>query len=240
MLGAESVQIIYVHFIYEMTVIYETSTVKLEKVKDQEYRLTVQWEGPHKRFWINFPFNLLKVIGKSSPSAVTGRRVFSIRAKSIQTLPQLISREKGFLSYEQSISFLSGVGNQIQALERFDIGIPFVDEEDVLVVDDRNFFYVNDSRTIGITDGSIEITDPYKPNRFFSPEFRKIEGIPARISYRSAYYSLAALVTYSLTGKVINGNIKSKLLDPIYATKLFWALERCLEENPANRYYLII
>jgi len=220
-----------------MTVIYKTSTVKLEKTGDREYKLTVPWEGEHKKFWVNFPYPLLKITGKSSPQET---RTFTIRARSIQTLDQLISKGKGFISYGAALAFLNDVGNQIQALERFEIGIPFVDVGDIVVVDDKHFFYMNDVKTTDIVCGEIEILDPYKPTHFFSPEFRSIKGIPAKISYKSAYYSLAALVTYSLTNHALTEENAEELLNPIYATKLSWALGRCLEVKPANRYYLII
>ena len=44
-----------------MTYIYKTSTVSLKK-KGKNWDLTVEWEGDQRRFWINFPFPLLKII----------------------------------------------------------------------------------------------------------------------------------------------------------------------------------
>ena len=82
-----------------------------------------------------------------------------------------------------------------------------------------------------------------KERPFFSPELQNLTGIPsAVISWKSAYYSLASLVVYCLTHEHILGSKISagEILDKLYATKLYWALMRCLETEPRDRYYLII
>ena len=93
-----------------------------------------------------------------------------------------------------------------------------------------------------VSNKTLTINTPYKRSSFFTPELQELTGIPAKISWKSAYYSLASLVLTCLTGEFLLGNKSSagEILDKLYATKLYWALMRCLEPEPKDRYYLII
>ena len=137
---------------------------------------------------------------------------------------------------------LKDIGNQIQSLEMFNMGIPFLKPSDILVVDSRHYFIINTSRILMVSNKTLTINTPYKRSSFFTPELQELTGIPAKISWKSAYYSLASLVLTCLTGEFLLGNKSSagEILDKLYATKLYWALMRCLETEPKDRYYLII
>ena len=54
-----------------MTYIYKTPSVSLKKVA-KNWELIVEWEGPKRRFWINFPFPLLKIIKQKKVGDMTG------------------------------------------------------------------------------------------------------------------------------------------------------------------------
>ena len=45
----------------QMTVVYQNNQTKLEKKTKDTWILTVDWEGETKKFWVNFPYNLLKI-----------------------------------------------------------------------------------------------------------------------------------------------------------------------------------
>jgi hypothetical protein len=124
----------------------------------------------------------------------------------------------------------------------FNVGIPFLKLSDILVVDSKHFFIVNTTRILPVSNKTITINTPYKRTAFFSPELQNLTGIPSTVNWKSAYYSLASLVVYCLTHEHILGSKISpgEILDKLYATKLYWALMRCLESEPRDRYYLII
>ena len=42
------------------------------------------------------------------------------------------------------------------------MGIPFLDIKDIIVVDDKHYFYLNDSKLIDIKNNQLEIDEPYK------------------------------------------------------------------------------
>ena len=221
-----------------MTYIYKSSTVSLKKV-GSDWDLTVEWEGKKRRFWINFPFPLLKIINQKMEGDI--KKKFTIRASSIKTLESFLKENKGKVGYDGSLAMLYDLGNQMQALERFYLGIPFFSIADIIVVDDKHFFYLNDEKVYNFgNSGEIVIDQLHKKSPFISPEISKINKIPMKINFKSGFYSLAALVSYCLFATHVTPDTKVELLAPIYTTPLYWALIRMLVDDPHGRYYLII
>lgn len=91
------------------------------------------------------------------------------------------------------------------------------------------------------------ISCPYVPTEgFFSPEVLHIRELPTFIHYKSAYASLGLWLVYLLVGndsfyqEYIHHKQISRCLDvlqkhPIYQTRLYAFLSRCLVEEPAER-----
>ena len=81
---------------------------------------------------------------------------------------------------------------------------------------------------------------------FAAPELLKINRLPAKIHYKSSYFSLASLIIYLLIYNPDNQDIFDNnplsYLDkhPIKNTKLYWLLSRCLEEDPNKRSIIFI
>ena len=222
-----------------MKAVYNHNQTKLVQKGKDTWELSVEWEGETKKFWVNFPFNLLKII-KQEKVGKNNDKKLTIKATSIKPLSIFIKEHGGMIPYDSAIEMLFDLGNQLQTLERFYMGIPFIDISDVIVVNDKNFFYLNDSKIIDIKNQQIEIDVPYKKSMFFSPELKNISSLPAYISYKSGFYSLALLVIYCLLNKNADNTNKLNILAPLNTSKLYWALLRMLENNPKDRYYLII
>lgn len=218
--------------------VYRTESVDLIK-KGKNWELTVNWEGEHRRFWVNFPWSILSIINQEKVDDL--KKSFTIRADTIETLEHFIKERKNRLSYDESIVLLYDIGNQLQTLERFNMAIPFLDIKDIIVVDKRHFFYLNDSKIHWFSgDKMIEINTIYKKGQFISPEFSDMQNIPSNIHYKTGFYSLASIVVFAMFNKYITQENKMEVLDPINTTKLYWALLRMLEYIPSDRYYLII
>ena len=218
-------------------IIYKQNKIILKKKKKGKYELRVPWKSEQNKFWLHFPFSLLKIT--ASTLVKQDDKIFQIHANNIQTLSQLLARRGGRLSYEDCMNFMYDVGNQLGALEGFHMAIPYIDVKDIVVVNDKHFFYMDAEKVLRIESGQIAITMPYKESPFFSPEFKEISSIPTHISSMSGFYSLGALVCYCITKKYVGDEYKS-LLQSIYSTKLYWALERLLQIDPNDRFYLII
>lgn len=223
-----------------MVLIYEDSEISIKKKKKNEFIMLIKnWDGDYNKFWDNFPVSLMKVVKIDAKSEDTQEIV--IKAEKMEMLSDLIKRNKT-MDYTDCLVLLKDIGNQIQSLEMFNMGIPFLKPSDILVVDSRHYFIINTSRILMVSNKTLTINTPYKRSSFFTPELQELTGIPAKISWKSAYYSLASLVLTCLTGEFLLGNKSSagEILDKLYATKLYWALMRCLEPEPKDRYYLII
>ena len=218
-----------------MKIVYDNKKTKLVKKTKDTWDLSVEWQGQTKKFWINFPFPLMKII--STDNIDDMNRKFTIKAESIKPLNLFLKERKNKISYEEGMQFLFDIGNQIQTLERFLLGIPFIKVDDIIVIDDKHFFYLNDGKILDINRTSIDIEEPYKISPFFSPEFKNIKGLPAEISYKSSYYSLASLIVFCIFNEHF---IDMDILKPLYTSKLYWALGRMLEDDPKDRFFLII
>ena len=222
-----------------MVLIYKDNQVSITKRSKKEFMIHIKdWDGKYKKFWVNFPLSLLKLTKKETKHNM---KEYTIRADKMEMLDDLIKRKKT-LGYTDCLALLYDIGNQIQSLEMFNVGIPFLKLSDILVVNSKHFFIVNTARILPISNKTITINTPYKRTAFFSPELQNLTGIPSTVNWKSAYYSLASLVVYCLTHEHILGSKISpgEILDKLYATKLYWALMRCLEPEPRDRYYLII
>ena len=222
-----------------MVLIYKDAQVIITKKSKKEFMIHIKdWDGKYKKFWVNFPLSLLKLTKKETENNM---KEYTVRADKMEMLDDFLKRHK-HLSYNDCLALLYDIGNQIQSLEMFNIGIPFLKLSDILVVDSKHFFIVNTARILPISNKTLTINTPYKRTAFFSPELQNLTGIPSAVNWKSAYYSLASLVVYCLTHEHILGSKISpgEILDKLYATKLYWALLRCLKSKPRDRYYLII
>ena len=139
------------------------------------------------------------------------------------------------------MELLYNIGNQIQTLERFYLGIPYIDLDDIVVVDEKYFLFLNSDKLLDIKSHQLEIDQPIKKAMFFSPELQEITKIPSQISYKSSFYSLGSLIVFCYYNKELDSNIDiDEQLQSLSTSKLYWTLQRLLEKNPSKRYYLII
>ena len=226
-----------------MTVIFKSKETTIEKVSKEKYKITYPYIGNTKKFWTNFPWHKLKIVKKNEHDEGIRHQIF--KATSVQTLPQFLAQEKA-LTYEQAFHLFEMIGNFIKTLERFAICIPSLAMKDILVVDEKSFFIVEDSNFKSIWNDEIEIKDPlvlkkYQKNKFIAPEIQKITSFPKKILANASYYNLAALTVFCLFKKYLENNKQEDaVFNPIYQTKLYWALKRCLQKNAKRRFFLVI
>ena len=139
------------------------------------------------------------------------------------------------------MELLYHIGNQLQTLERFYLGIPMIEIDDIIVVDEKKFIFLNDKKIIEIKKQEIEIDEPIKKTGFISPELAEIKKLPTSVSYKSSFYSLGLLTIFCfLNIKIDKKSDIDEILSVIMNTKLYWALLRLLKKNPKDRHYLII
>jgi len=162
------------------------------------------------------------------------------RAKSVQTLAQLLTHYKYGLDYSTVNAMIVSLAKQITFLERNKYGIVHFSLHDIIVVNDSRFFFANSSLVSPIYNGRMDILRPLKPNKFMSPETLLIKELPATLDYRSSYYSLGVISAYVLLKVNINYKKLDPELDPIIATPLYWGIRRSVIKDPNSRFLLYI
>jgi len=125
---------------------------------------------------------------------------------------------------------------------------------DIIVINDEKFAFLGSELVANIeTDSEMAmISCPYSSSDFFySPEILRIKEIPSLIHYKTAYFSLALLIIYTLIGETdfyidyLHHKESEKILEvlnshPVKKTRIFWLLYRCLVEEVKNRSIILI
>ena len=225
------------------------------KIKKGYYKLSLS-----KNFFAN---HLKKQLHQKNSGAsrqrpnVKGNSVF-FHAENVEKL------KKQQMTYLDAYKLFHNIGNQLKDLERnYNHTIPFFSLSDIVKIsttEEDFFIFTNETKILEINEETIIINQPFQ-EEFFSPELKNMNTLPCKISVKSGIFSLAAVVTFllnntKLTESIINkgffwktqqppkqnSNINSLalLLGSIYNTKLYWALERCLNNDPDKRFLYFI
>jgi hypothetical protein len=189
-----------------------------------------------KNFWKNYPFKILNV-DVNAELAIDGANTvkYIIDSKKAVMLPKLLKKYNGKMPYDLCLQLMKDIGNHIHTLEDLDIGISDIELDDIVFINDSNFFYINDNKLTNVKKGEMDIIEPIKKSIFFSPEMKKISSIPAKLHSRSLYFSLAMMVVFCLAGK-----IEDDAVETIKNTKLYWCIKRMLVNDAKERVFLII
>ncbi len=217
-----------------MSVVFRKGNVSIKKMKDNKYKIDYD-EGKYKHFW--------KFVKE-----LVGEKNNIFEAYSVISLKELLKEKKNKLSYHHLSLFFKQVGNQYINLEKDGFGKIFIDLDDIVIINKNEEKKESVFLCLGLEDifkiekNAITVDFPYKKSResrFFSPELKNGKKFPIKIKKESCIYSLCAVIVCCLKSNFDLDNIKEEL-SSIDETKLYYALNRCLEEQAHNRYYLWI
>jgi hypothetical protein len=144
------------------------------------------------------------------------------------------------LSHNKCIKLIYDLTNQILYLKKLGYSFYGFDINDILVVDDI-FMFCSTQYVLPLVNELIIFYSPIKKAYFSNPELLNLTTLPSEISYKCSYYSLGTLVIYCL----LNAYIKSveqieKVIEPLYNTKIYWFIKRCLDSDINKRELLLI
>ena len=144
------------------------------------------------------------------------------------------------LSHNKCIKLIYDLTNQILYLKKFGYSFYGFDINDILVVDDL-FMFCSTQYVLPLVNDLIIFYSPIKKAYFSNPELYNLTTLPSEISYKCCYYSLGTLVIYCL----LNTYIKEvdqieKVIEPLYNTKIYWFIKRCLDSDINKRDLLLI
>ena len=229
--------------------------MKPVKVKKDYYKFSFE---TYDSFWQSIVASLSKSFDKKNNNEIF---FHCSRILSIDDFLKIEDEKR--LKYNEASYFFYDLGKQLKDLEKKDISVPFFEKSDILVLKTPKryrFLFINKDKLLKINDEEIKIEKPYKNNGFFSPELESVEVLPTKISYKSGIFSLASMCISLLNNKKLTKEMIEKgffwrtdtsgeedhlssrvlLLDLIFGTKLFFALERCLNIHTEDRYYFFI
>lgn len=167
--------------------------------------------------------------------------------KVINLSTYLKEKPNNKLSENECINLIFYLSKQIKYNELTNYTFYGFDLDDILVIDDEIFIIANSNNLLPIKNNFLILDYLFTKPYFNSPELQEINILPAKIHYKSCYYSLGCLVTYLLlkTYLLVGNDIKDEneldnILLPFYYTKLYWFLKRCLIKDYNKRILLLV
>ena len=162
-------------------------------------------------------------------------------AENVTPLKDLIKNNS--LSHNKCIKLIYDLTNQILYLKKLGYSFYGFDINDILVIDDI-FMCCSPQYLLPLVNDSIIFYTPIKQAYFSNPELYNLTTLPSEISYKCCYYSLGTLVIYCLLNAYIKRFEKNeeieKVIQPLYNTKIYWFIKRCLHSNINKRELLLI
>jgi hypothetical protein len=168
-------------------------------------------------------FSLYKVPHQVDDSA----GIIQFKCKTIQPLSKFI-KTSTFNSnkMEYIMRLIYDMGYIIKTLENQNDSILCVSLDDIILLNDETFFFINYEKLLPIQKGYITLKSPIcLSNSYISPEMN-VGQLPIRVYYTSFYYSFASMI-HSLVSQ-----------PPL--SKLHFFLQRCLIDNPIERCFVFI
>ena len=179
--------------------------------------------------------------GSSVADAVGGATAVSFPAASADPLARYIETSGGQLTYARAVVLLSSLVMQLRVLEaRHGLTVPFYSPDDIIVVDGRGYVASPDALQ-PLVDGEFVVTGDRTRLPFLPPECPdtgQFVGKPG-----CSLYTLASLAGACLFPKWPQRSTYADCkatLEPIVLTSLYWAILRCLGDEPSERVYLYL
>ena len=226
--------------------IYTNKNVEIIKKRDK-YKLNIK-DVKAKHFW-DTTFNIIDFQEKKTNNNMT----ITFDAHNIETLPSLLKTKSKKLSTRHVIKLFKSFLKQIKSLEKDNLGINNLDLNDFIVINkddtgyDSKIIFINPSKFIDLRNNFFLLKTPSGINQslkgqFISPELENNKNIPFKLHKSTIYYSIGKLVTYCINSEnKLNEKKDFEIsLESIYDSKLYYAIMRCIEINPHERYYLYI
>ena len=154
----------------------------------------------------------------------------------------LLQQKNNSLSHNKCIKLIYDLSNQILYLKKLGYSFYGFDINDILVVDDI-FICCSAQYVLPLVNELIIFYSPIKQAYFSNPELYNLTSLPFEISYKCCYYSLGTLVIYCLLNAYINRLEEieiEKVIEPLYNTKMYWFIKRCVNTDINKRELLLI
>jgi hypothetical protein len=173
-----------------------------------------------------------------------------IKTMSIKTFAQFKEQQKMIngsykLPYTTILNIISCLSKQISYLLESETKCFYnFDPDNILVVDDCKFLYFSTEHLKDIKNNNLYVYSPIKKTMgYLSPELHNVSSIPIIIHYKTIFYSLGLFIINNLVDELTGNDTQEVLMDCIVnirGTKLYYFLERCLQDEPSKRFLIYV
>ena len=139
----------------------------------------------------------LDITGNTSPENM---QQYSVNCTTLREYMQDRTRA---MSYARALRMLELLRKQMTDLEVLNLSTPYYGLDDILVVNDAFFCFVNDDKLFSYDadTNQMDVTRAISRERaFYAPELlrpsNKLNALPYSVDYRASYYSLGMLAAY--------------------------------------------
>lgn len=196
--------------------------------------------------YINDLYNTIQKMLKSCHFDHETNSIFFSAENVISFKKYIFNKKNKKLSHGECIKVIDDLSKQIFYLHKLGFGFYGFDISDILTID-NTFIFCSTQFLLPLDSETIIFTSPIKHPYFSSPELFKLTSLPSEINYKCSYYSLGLLVVFLLlnTYLLVGNELKTseeidKILEPLYNTKIYWFLKRCLNDDINNRILLLV
>jgi hypothetical protein len=220
------------------TLIQETQLYKLFKTGNYMYDLYIK--GENKPIYLS----LLKTKQLTNIFYNPDENTICFTGEKVETLDTFLTSQPSLITESLCIKMIDTLTQQMKCLEAHKYAYYGHNIEDILVIDDVIFINVNPNTLLPIQEGkTITFLTPFEKPYFVSPLIKQITFLPTKAPFHEGYYSLATLLIYCLLNEEIdeeideekdeeqNNNKIETILKPIFYTKIYWFLKRCLNKR---------
>ena len=213
-----------------MTLVHEVNKTKVIKKSNKFYTIESEIELNKILLYKNLI---------SSGKIKQNNNDIVLMVDNIESLDKYLKKNNNKLEYNKAEKLLKDLIIVIDSLSNYGLMFVNLDINDIIVIDESIFMFINYNNIYKVTDdNSISIEDILTSSRFNNKNEFVQESIPYSINIKTIYYNIGNLIFYCLFNKLYDNNKLS--IYPIYYTKLYWFLERCLENDINNRVFLFV
>jgi hypothetical protein len=211
------------------------STNEFQILKTTKETYSILFKNPSKTL-INSLTKSRLILGATITDNYTS---LNFKALSLETLTQF---QKKHFKHDDGLRMTISLTKQLSYLLQNTSECFFTYETNkILVIDEEIFVYLSNEFLVNREKQNIIITTPFLKEGFLSPELLELKYIPAKIHYKTIYYSLGSLLVFCLSGQTITSitNIETQnieeILTAVKSTKLYYFLLRSLDKDLLKR-----
>jgi len=168
--------------------------------------------------------------------------ILLVENTQFKTLFDYLKYKNNLMEYKDICKLVYDTVYLEKTLEKNNKCITYFDLNDIIVIGEKVFLFLNDKKVSEIEDGNLKITYPLdKSLPFLYPEIKTAQAIPIITSYKAGYYSLGLLVLRLLLPE--KGNmivLDEKIKEILYPTSLYWFLIHALNFVPEERKLIML